>query len=301
MERLDDLALFLRVLDLGSISGAARSLGLSVAVASQRLKRLERSLGMQLVHRTTRRLWATSEGAALAERGRPMIEDLEALTSSMGGGEVSGSLRITAPASFGRQHLSPLLPRLLARHPRLRLSAHLSDELVDLGARGIDLALRIGPLASSSLVARKIADDPRVLVASPDYLARRGTPKKPADLANHDWVRLIGERPTLRLCSARGREHTVRVDGRFESSLGEALRDAAVAGLGIARHSTWMVRSELERGELVRVLPTHTTLPESGIYAVMPARRLLPARVRAFVDFLCAELPPRLAARHRSG
>ncbi|MET0282930.1 MAG: LysR family transcriptional regulator [Polyangiales bacterium] len=294
MERLDDLALFLRVLDLGSISAAAHSLELSVAVASQRLKRLERGMGVQLLHRTTRRLWATSEGAALAERGRPLIEDLEALTSGMRSGEITGTLRIGAPASFGRLHLSPLLPRFLERHPRLRLSAHLSDELIDLGSRGLDVALRIGALDASSLVARKIADDPRILVASPDYLARRGTPKKPADLAQHDWLRLLGQRPTLRLRDARGREETVRVEGRYESSLGEALCDAAVAGLGIARHSTWLVRRELAAGRLVRVLPSYTTLPESGIYAVMPARRLLPPRVRAFVDFLCEQLPARL-------
>jgi DNA-binding transcriptional LysR family regulator len=293
-QRLDDLALFLRVLDLGSISAAARERGMSIAVASLRLKRLERELGVQLLHRTTRRLWPTAEGRTLAERGRPLIEDLGALTSGIraGAGEVSGTLRITAPASFGRQYLSPLLPGFLERHPRLRLSAHLSDDIIELAGRGIDVALRIGALDGSSLIARKLADDPRVLVASPEYLTRRGVPKRPSDLKQHDCLRLLGSRGPIAVWSlrdARGRVSAVRIEGRYESSLGEALRDAAVAGLGIAAHSLWLVGADLREGRLQRVLPGHT-LPESSIYAVMPARRLVPARVRVFVDYLAEQL-----------
>jgi DNA-binding transcriptional LysR family regulator len=165
MDRVGDLSLFLRVLDLGTISAAARSLGLSVAVASQRLKRLERELGVVLLHRTTRQLHATPEGAALAAQGRVLVEDLEALTSGLrqAANEVSGTLRVTMPASFGRQYVSPLLPQFLTRHPRIKLSVNLSDELLDLVGAGFDLGIRVGTLGDSGLVARQLASNRRVL------------------------------------------------------------------------------------------------------------------------------------------
>jgi len=181
MDRIGDIGLFLRVLDLGSISAAARSLDLSVAVASQRLQRLERELGVRLLHRTTRRLHATPEGAVLAEQGRALVDDLEALGASLrqAGTGITGTLRVTTSSSFGRLYVSPLLPEFLARHPRLAIQSYLSDDTVDLVAHGLDVALRIGRLEPSSLVARRLADDHRVLVAAPGYLARRGTPRRP--------------------------------------------------------------------------------------------------------------------------
>lgn len=188
MDRVDDIALFLRVLDLGSISAAARGSDLSVAVASQRLKRLERDLGVRLLHRTTRQLHATPEGVALAEQGRPLIEDLQALTGNLrqAGTQVAGTLRVTMSAAFGQQYISPLLPEFLALHPRVRLSVNLSDQLLDLIAVGFDLAIRVGTLDDSSLVARKLANNRRVLCASPAYLRRHGYPRTPAELATHE-------------------------------------------------------------------------------------------------------------------
>ena len=290
MDRIGDIGLFLRVLDLGSISAAARSLDLSVAVASQRLKRLERDLGVRLLHRTTRQLHATAEGAALAEQGRALVEDLEALTSGLrqAGGEAAGTLRVTTSASFGRQYISPLLPEFLARHPRIRLSINLNDQLLDLVSSGFDLAIRIGALDDSSLVARRLADNRRVLCASPAYLREHGMPQSPEDLANHECLLLVGSQgrqDVWRMRDRDGRDVAVRVRGRFESNLGEVLRDAAIAGLGIALHSTWHVCEDLRAGRLQAVLPDHT-IATSGIYAVMPQRRLVPPRVRAFVDFL---------------
>lgn len=180
MDRIGDLILFIRVLDQGSISAAARSLDISVAVASQRLKRLEQHLGVRLLHRTTRRLHATPEGLALAEQGRAPVEDLEALTSGLrqGAAHSGGTLRLTASASFGRQYVSPLLPAFMARYPHLRLKVHLSDELQDLIGSGLDLAIRIGVLHDSRLVARKLAANRRVLCASPGYLRRFGRPDR---------------------------------------------------------------------------------------------------------------------------
>ncbi|QQX87110.1 LysR family transcriptional regulator [Cupriavidus necator] len=290
MDRIGDIGLFLRVLDLGSISAAARSLDLSVAVASQRLQRLERELGVRLLHRTTRRLHATPEGAVLAEQGRALVDDLEALGTSLrqAGTGVSGTLRVTTSSSFGRLYISPLLPEFLALHPGLTLSVNLTDNVLDLVSAGFDLAIRIGALDDSTLVARRLANNRRMLCASPDYLRRRGTPRTPQDLARHDCLVLVGSQgrqDVWRLGDGAGGEIAVRVRGRIEANTGELLSDAALAGFGIALHSTWHVSADLRAGRLVQVLPDYP-LADTGIYAVMPQRRLVPPRVRAFVDFL---------------
>lgn len=298
LDSVGDLHLFLRVLDHGSISAAARSLDLSVAVASQRLQRLEAHLGVRLFHRTTRQLHVTPEGARLAEEGRPLVEELDNLTSGLreAGASVAGTLRLTTSSTFGRMYISPLLPEFLARHPRVRMHVDFDDQTVDLVAQGFDVAIRIGPLDDSSLVARPLAVNRRVTVASPEYLARHGTPKTPADLAKHDCVVMVGRqgrRDVWRYLDKRGREHSVRVNGRLESSQGETQRDAAVQGLGIATHSTWHVRPDIDAGLLVPILE-HYTIEPTGIHAVMPQRRQVPPRVRAFVDFLAERLgdPP---------
>lgn len=298
-DRIGDLTLFMRVLDLGSISAAARHLDLSVAVASQRLKRLERELGVRLLHRTTRRLHPTPEGALLAEQGRALVEDLDALTSGLrqAGTGVAGVLRVTTSATFGRLYISPLLPEFLAMHPRLRVSLDLNDRLLDLVSAGFDLAIRIGALDDSSLVARRLADNRRVLCASPDYLRRHGEPRTPEDLARHECVLLTGRhgrQDVWRLRDRDGRETAVRVHGRLESNFGEVVRDAAVAGMAIALHSTWHVCEDLRAGRLRQVLPDYS-IDGGGIWAVKPQRRLVPPRVQAFVDFLEAEfgeVPP---------
>jgi DNA-binding transcriptional LysR family regulator len=303
MDRIGDIALFLRVLDLGSISGAARSLDLSVAVASQRLKRLERDLGVRLLHRTTRQLHATPEGLLLADQGRALVEDLEALAGGLrqAGTGIAGTLRVTMSSTFGRLYISPLLPEFLSLHPGVRVSVDLNDLKVDLISSGMDLAIRIGVLDDSSLVARKLATNRRVLCASPDYLRRHGAPKTPADLERHECLLLVGSQGRNDMWRLQDGDHevTVRVNGRLESNQGELLRDAAVAGLGIAMHSTWHVNGDLRAGRLQVVLPEYS-LTDTGIHAVMPQRRLVPPRVRAFVDFLAdrlGDVPPWEQAR----
>ncbi|MCC8362438.1 LysR family transcriptional regulator [Lysobacter sp. A6] len=297
MDRIGDIALFLRVLDLGSISAAARSLDLSVAVASQRLKRLEGDLGVRLLHRTTRHLTPTPEGLLLAEQGRALVEDLDALSESLRrtGGGIAGTLRMTMSSTFGRLYISPLLPEFLALHPDVRVSVDLNDLKVDLVNAGTDLAIRIGALDDSTLVARKLASNRRVLCASPDYLRKHGAPQTPEDLARHECLLLVGtqgRQDVWRLQGPDG-EVAVRVQGRIESNQGELLRDAAVAGMGIALHSTWHVNGDLRAGRL-QVLLADYPPPDTGIHAVMPQRRLVPPRVRAFVDFLAQRLgdPP---------
>lgn len=294
MDRLDDLNLFMRVADLGSITAAARSLDVSVAVASQRLSRLEQRLGVRLLHRTTRRLKLTAEGAALLEQARPLVEDLDALTGALkrAGREIAGTLRVTMSAAFGRRYVSPLLPQFLARHPALAVHVVVGDQMFDLASEGLDLAIRIGTLEDSNLVSRKIAANRRVLCASPRYLRRNGAPNKPQDLASHECLVLSGAKGPIdawRLRGPDGRQTTVRVHGRFQSNFGEVIRDAALAGQGIALLSTWHVCEDLRAGRLRAVLADHS-LPDSGIYAVMPQRRLVLPRVRAFVDFLAEEL-----------
>ena len=305
LKHLDDLTLLLRVTDLGSISAAARSLDLSAAVASQRLQRLEKSLGVRLLHRTTRKLRLTREGTALVERGRPLVQDLEELTGSLqeAAGEVSGVLSVTVPASFGRQYISPLLPEFLARHPRLKLHIDLSDSMRDLVRDGFDLAIRIGELHDSTLVARRIARARRVLCASPAYLKRRGSPKTPGDLEAHDCLPLSreGARAVWRLRGPDGKDSAVHVSGPLESNLGEVLRDAALAGLGIALHSTWHICEDIRTGRLQVVLPRYSP-PEIGIHAVMPQRRLVLPRARAFADFLAERFgDPPVWERHARG
>jgi molybdate transport repressor ModE-like protein len=290
MDRIADLTLFLRVLDLGSITAAARSLDLSLAVASQRLKRLERSLGVSLLHRTTRKLHATAEGTRLAEKGRRLIQELEDLSGDLrqSSADISGTLRVTVSASFGRQHISPLLPEFLRRHPRIRLNINFTDLVMDLVSTGFDLAIRIGKLDDSGLVARRVARNRRVLCASPEYLRRHGTPLRPDDLTGHNCLVLVGSRgpqDVWTLSHPKQREIRIRVRGSLESNLGEALRDAALAGLGITLHSTWHVGEDLRSGRLKLVLPEYPPA-ESAIYAVMPQRNLTPPRVRVFVDFL---------------
>ncbi|MFJ4290520.1 LysR family transcriptional regulator [Cupriavidus sp. NPDC089707] len=293
MDRIGDIGLFLRVLDLGSISAAARSLGLSVAVASQRLQRLERDLGVRLLHRTTRRLHATPEGAVLAEQGRALVDDLEALGASLRQAStgISGTLRVTTSSSFGRLYVSPLLPRFLEQHPGLSVSVNLTDNVLDLVSAGFDLAIRIGALDDSTLVARRLAINRRVLCAAPDYLRRRGTPRTPHDLVRHDCLVLVGSQgrqDVWTLGDGQGGEIAVRVRGRIEANTGELLSDAALAGFGIALHSTWHVGGDLRAGRLVQVLPDFP-IADTGIYAVMPQRRLVPPRVRAFADYLAQE------------
>ena len=191
-------------------------------------------------------------------------------------------------STFGRLYVSPLLPEFLARHPGVRVSVDLSDKTRELVSAGLDLAIRIGALDDSSLVSRKLATNRRLLCASPQYLRKHGTPKTPAELAQHACLLLVGSQgrqDTWRLGDGRGGELAVRVSGPVESNQGELLRDAALAGAGIAMHSTWHVCEDLRAGRLKAVL-TDYPLAETGIHAVMPQRRLVPPRVRAFVDFL---------------
>nr|WP_315598438.1 LysR family transcriptional regulator [uncultured Cupriavidus sp.] len=280
-----DIAVFVRAAALGNLSAAARDLALSTSTASARLQRLEDQLGTRLLHRTTRRLSLTGDGERFLEHAEQLLITSEAAAQSVGRGAEAphGQLRVTAPASFGRQHVSPALPAFLAAYPGITLDLRLTDQVIGLVDGGIDVALRMGVLPDSTLVARPLAPSHRVICASPDYLARHGTPRHPEDLRRHNCL-VLGDQTNWRFDTPLG-ETAVTVHGNLRADNGEVIRDAILAGMGIALKSTWDVASHLRRGELITVLDEYPVLPAVSIWAVYPSRHLVPAKTRAFVDF----------------
>ncbi len=285
---LIDVALFVRVCATRNLSAAGREFGLSPAASSARMAQLERQLGARLLHRTTRQIALTQDGEAFLERAVPLLEAAEQASSSVGAGgsQPQGLLRVAASVSFGRLHLMPSLAAFLAEYPGIRLDLRLSDRMIDLAASGIDVAIRIGPLRDSALVARTLAPSRLWLAASPAYLAQFGMPKRPEELAQHQCLVLEGTNPWR---FKDGKEVvSVRVGGRMQSDNGEALRDAALAGLGIALQSTWAMYEQLKSGALVRVLAGFPVAQEAVVSAQYLNRNFLPPKTVAFIDFFAA-------------
>jgi DNA-binding transcriptional LysR family regulator len=281
----EDLALLLRIAARLSLTAAAGDLGIAPAVASKRLARLEQAAGTRLVHRSTRRLALTDDGARLLPHAEAVATALEHATAALAPGRrgLRGRIVIAASASFGRQHLVPLLPRLMDANPELSVALRLSDTMHDLVAGGIDVAVRIAAAIEPGLVARRLADSRGVLVAAPAYLARRGVPGTLADLAAHDLLVLPGQ-PDWRFATTAG--HVVlRPMGRLAIDSGEALRDAALAGLGIARQALWNCAEQVRSGALVPVLPSLMLDDGRAVWAVRPAGAPAP-RVRAVFALL---------------
>ena len=291
------MSIFARVVSAGNLSAAARELGLSPAVVSRRLAALEARLGVRLINRTTRSLHLTDEGAKYYEACTRILTEIEEAnaTASARLVEPEGVLRVALPASFGHQHIAPLVPRFAARYPKVQLALSLSDRRVSVIEEGYDLAVRIAELEDSSLAARKLAPNRRVVCASPDYLAKHGTPRMPEELAQHNFLVTTWEHEfsmTLEYKDPAGKAGTVRVSGRYACDNWEVLREWALAGLGVALKSTWDVRRHLEDGSLVALCPGYTFGTEVAIYAVYPHRRYLPAKTRAFIDFLAESFGP---------
>jgi DNA-binding transcriptional LysR family regulator len=294
-DTLSEMSVFSRVVASGSLSAAGRELGLSPAVVSRRLASLESRLGVRLINRTTRSLHLTDEGTAYLETCSRILSEIEEADAAVaaGRGEPQGVLRVALPASFGNQHVAPLVPGFAARHPKVQLVLSLSDRHVNVIEEGFDLAVRIAELEDSSLAARKLAPNRRVVCASPEYLRRHGTPRKPNDLTQHNCLTTSSE-----LAMTWGYRHpdgvpaSVRVSGRYSCDNWEVLRDWALAGLGIALKSTWDVRRHLEDGSLVPLLPGYTFASDVAIWAVYPHRRHLSAKTRVFIDFLAESFGP---------
>lgn len=294
------LLLFTTVARARSISRAAALAGLSKSVVSRRLAQLEEELGVRLLQRTTRSLTLTEVGEEVLRQAAQIEHALEGITEATGRhrDEVRGRLRVSCSTALGRRHVAPLLPELIARHPDLEVALHLEDRFVDLVTESFDVALRVTQPADSSLVARKLSENPRVLVAAPRYLDKHGAPSRPQKLVHHtclayasgsrvfdEWA-FIGPAGPVR----------VRVRGRLQLNDGEALIDAAVAGAGILAIDRLLLRDEIERGALVSLLPDYAPAPGPPIHALYPARAFLPSKVSAFIDLVEARLRP-FAAR----
>jgi DNA-binding transcriptional LysR family regulator len=293
----DDVAVLVHAASSGSLSAAARRLGLTPMIASRRLASLEREIGTRLLHRTTRSVSLTPEGEAFLPHAQAMLEAMEAAQASLAPSATHGAnglLRVTAPAAFGRKVVAPLMPALLEQNPELRVDLELTDSVVDIVSAGIDVAVRIGRLRDSSLIAKKLAPNPRVLCASPAYLERAGTPETLEDLGRHECILLSGT--THWPFEIGGRLKDIRVNGRLSSSSVEAVHAACLGGLGLALLSAWDVVDELRTGALVEV-PLSAALPqEIAIWAVYPSARLVLPKLRVFI----AALDRALAERRRA-
>ena len=289
MDKFKQIESFVSVAGRGSLTAAAAAEGVAPAVMGRRIDALEERLGVKLLVRTTRRISLTHEGSAFLEDCQRLLHDLANAESSVsaGGVQASGHLRLTAPAGFGRRHVAPLIPQYLARHPDMRISLNLSDRLVDIVNEGVDCAVRVGELPDSSLISLRLADNRRLCVASPDYLARAGVPAHPHELTRHQCLTLSSDASQTRgwAFSIDGRVQHLRLGGRLDCSDGQVLHDWCLAGLGLAWRSTWEVEAEVRSGRLVRVLDDYAA-PPNGIYAVFSHAKHLPLRVRLWIDFL---------------
>jgi len=288
------MAVFAKVVGAGSLSSAARELGLSPALVSRKLAALEARLGVRLINRTTRSLHLTDEGASYFEACSRLLAEIDEADAAVAAGRVEpqGVLRVALPASFGHLHVAPRIPAFAAQYPKVRLALSLSDRSVNVIEEGFDCAVRIAELEDSSLAARKLAPNRRVVCASPEYLARHGTPQAPEDLARHDVLTTNDFAMSWDFKDPRGKPGTVRVGGRYACDNWEVLREWAIAGLGIALKSTWDVYRHLQDGSLVELFPGYAFHSDVAIYAVYPHRRHLPAKTRVFIEFLAASFGP---------
>lgn len=287
MIELDDMRCFVEVVERGGFGRAAAALGISKSIVSRRIARMEGDLGARLLSRTTRGISPTEAGLEFKARSERILAELDEARDAVArhSGEVVGRLRLSAPLSFGVRHVAPVLAAMARRHPGLDLDVSFSDRIVDLIGERFDAAVRVGTLQDSSLVARRIAPARSVLVASPDYLARRGRPATPADLAGHDCLVYTGRTSPDWRFRAGKRWITVRPAGRLRSDSGDTILQWAVAGLGIADTPTFLLADAIDSGALVPVL-TDYPAPEFAIHVVRPPGDNVPAKVRVLIDML---------------
>ena len=289
-----DVLGFVRVVETGAFARAAERMGVSKSILSRRVARLEDQLGAKLLTRTAQGAQPTDIGQAYFERASNILTELEAAQEVVAEAvtQVAGSIRMSAPLSFGTQYLAPALADFAREHPRVELDVSLDDRTVDLVGGGYDLAVRIGNLKDSALIARRIAPVRAAVLASPNYLAERGRPEEPRDLERHDLL--------LYANIGRGNQWRFKVDGRwvqvgghirFRADNGELLREAACAGLGVVVLPTFIASPAIQSGKLEVILREYP-LEDAGLHVVMPPGRATTARVRVLVDFLAARFGP---------
>ncbi len=290
----DGLRLFTRAADLLNISAAGRQLGMAPAVSSAKLAKLERNLGADLLHRTTRKVSLSAQGEDFLPFAREIIAQEDAALAALGKGSarVSGTLRFAAPSTFGQMYIAPILPTFLERYPDLTLDLRLSDTQFDLIEGSFDLALRNAPLTDTSLKGRKLADDTRILCASPAYLARHGAPRSVAELKDHKLIafRHMRRRP-LRGPGIQGAAFSPGdASGQLIVDDGLSQKCATMEGAGISLNSIWSVHNELASGQLVRVLPDVESAEGNVLWLIYPKANVLSPKVRVFMDFLVEEI-----------
>ncbi len=293
MDRLTALTVFRQVVAQGSFAAAGRRLGLSPAAVSKNVRELEAHLGVRLLNRTTRRMSLTEAGRLYAERVGQILDDLAEADRMLGPLQAApgGLLRVSAPLTLSLTCLSPAVPGFLARHPHLSLDLRLEDRRVDIVQEGFDIAVRASDrLEDSSLVARRLAALPHVVCAAPSYLARRGVPRHPAELAGHELIQfsLSGHANEWRFRRG-GEEVRLPVDGRYKAGSSLAVRDALLAGFGLSLIPRAYVAAALAGGQLQPLLEDWQG-PETAVHAIYPSRRHLVPKVRVFLDFLVATL-----------
>ena len=289
MDRFENMGAFIRVVEASSISGAADRLGVAKSAISRRLKELEEHLGVELFHRTTRRMNLTETGRAFYHQSVRILDDvLEAeIATSQAHGTLKGSLKIALPSTFGLMHMGPAINEFSKAHPQIEFDLDFNDREVDLIQEGFDLAIRIANLPDSSLIARRLAPIQTIICASPSYLEKMGIPQEPDDLIEHQCLvySLLRDFEYWHLTDARGNEIKTRIHPYLKASTGEFLRDAAVEGRGIILVPTFIAYKEIESGALVPLLNEYSAF-QINAYAIYPQTRHLSQRVRTFVDFL---------------
>ena len=289
---LEGIDVFVRVMDAGGFSAAAKSLGRSTSYVSKEVTRLEARLGVRLLNRTTRSISLTDEGRRYFESCRQIVADAEEAALGVTGAQSapSGLLKVSAPVSFGLGHLAGVLPEFLKEHPAVTLEIDVSDRMVDVVAEGYDVVLRIGSLQDSSLIARRINTARGLTVASPAYWARHGKPQRPTDLAGHACICYSLARMPHRwdYVGEDGKSISIEVAGRVDCNSAELECALAVAGVGVTRLPEFACAREVAEGRLEPVLQEFAR-PSMGIYAVYPHRRHMTPKLRAFVDFLVAK------------
>jgi len=295
IDRASEMAAFVRVVDFNGFSAAAPAIGLTPSAVSKLVTRLEARLGVRLLQRTTRALRLTADGEAFYAAARRIVGDIEALETEMADqhGMPRGLLRVTTPLAFSTHQLAPTIGEFLARYPDIQLELMPTDRVVDMIGEGIDVAIRVGRLADSSFMARRIGEDVRLVCAAPAYLAVHPAPKRPEDLARHDCI--VGrDRPPLNRWRFRidGRMREIEVGGRVTVSEGEAQMHMALQGLGIVRLTRLTVAGALKRGELVSLLDDYSAEEPVPVHAVYPHRKHVASKVTAFIAFILEKFTP---------
>ena len=288
MGQLEDMAMFVRVVEAGSITKAAEQLNIAKSAVSRRLKDLETRLGSQLISRTTRQSHLTESGERYYQRACNILNEVDTLNEQTSGAptRIEGTLKMTAPLSFGLMHLNEVIDEYANQHPSLKFELDFSDRHVDLIEEGYELAIRIRALQDSSYQAKRLALIRYTLCASPDYLNRCGTPQTIADLKNHAFLQYgLGKTSSLELTDAKGNKHYHTIDAKTKATNGKFLTDLAVKGHGIVFIPTFIAYQRLARGELIPILPQYQ-LPTLYAYAVYPKNRFLSQRCRYLIDFI---------------